>query len=197
MHPSHLVVGLGNPETSYALNRHNIGFMAADVLAASARAPAWQRKFKGQVTTVTLGGKTFLLLKPMTFMNLSGEAVGEAMRFYKLAPADVIVFHDDIDLLPGKVKVKQGGRNGGHNGLKSVDAHIGPDYWRVRMGIGRPANRNQVTDYVLSDFAKADRAWLEELLHAVAEHFPLMLAGKDATFMSRVAESLKTPEERP
>jgi len=194
-HPAHLVVGLGNPEPDHALNRHNIGFMAADVLAASVRAPAWQRKFKGQLTTATLSGKTFLLLKPMTFMNLSGEAVGEAMRFYKLKPTDVIVFHDDIDLLPGKVKVKQGGRNGGHNGLKSIDAHIGPDYWRVRMGIGRPANRDDVTGYVLGDFVKADRAWLEELLHTVAEHFPLMLDGKDATFMSRIAEHTANIQE--
>jgi len=127
----------------------------------------------------------------MTFMNLSGTSVGEAMRFYKLTPSDVIVFHDDIDLLPGKVKVKQGGRDGGHNGLKSIDAHIGPDYWRVRLGIGRPERRDQVTDYVLGNFAKADMPWLEKLLQALAEHFPLMLEGKDATFMSRVAFCMK------
>ncbi len=190
-HPSHLVVGLGNPEPEYALNRHNIGFMAADVLAASAHVSSWQRKFKGQITTITQDRKTFLLLKPMTFMNLSGTSVGEAMRFYKLTPSDVIVFHDDIDLLPGKVKVKQGGRDGGHNGLKSIDAHIGPDYWRVRLGIGRPERRDQVTDYVLGNFAKADMPWLEKLLQALAEHFPLMLEGKDATFMSRVAFCMK------
>jgi PTH1 family peptidyl-tRNA hydrolase len=194
-HPSHLIVGLGNPGAEYALTRHNIGFMAVDALAENTDASAWQRKFKGQISVGTLGKHAFLLLKPMTFMNLSGESVGEAMRYYKLNPSDVIVFHDDIDLLSGKVKVKQGGGNAGHNGLKSIDAHIGPDYWRVRLGIGHPGDRDQVHDHVLSPFAKADREWLVALLRTLSEHFPLMLEGKDKAYVAEVMKVMAPQTE--
>jgi PTH1 family peptidyl-tRNA hydrolase len=183
--PAHLIVGLGNPGPEYVGNRHNIGFMALDALAARAKAEMWRRKFKGEIASLALADQPCALLKPMTFMNLSGESVGEAMRFYKLNPADVIVIHDDMDLLPGKVKVKQGGGAAGHNGLKSIDAHIGPDYWRVRLGVGHPENRAVVTDYVLSNFAKADQVWLGPLLEALADNFLLLLDAKQALFMQK------------
>jgi len=189
--PTKIIVGLGNPGPDYALTRHNIGFMAVDAIAAKNAAGGWQRKFKGLCASASCGKQDILLLKPMTFMNLSGESVGEAMRFYKLSPTDVIVFHDDIDLLAGKVKVKQAGGHAGHNGLKSLDAHIGADYWRVRLGVGHPGDRAQVSDYVLGSFNKSDAAWLETLLNAVAQHFPIMLAADDALFMSRIAQDVK------
>jgi len=180
---SHLVVGLGNPEPEYAGTRHNIGFMAADALAAHTKFPNWKKKFKGLIA----GNERFFLLKPQTFMNLSGESVAEAMRFYQLAPVDVIVFHDDLDLLPGQVKIKQGGGAGGHNGLKSIDAHIGPDYWRVRIGIGHPGVKGDaVTNYVLGRFAKADQVWVEPLLVSLAENFDLMVEGKTAQYLKKL-----------
>ncbi len=182
--PERLVVGLGNPGADYAFTRHNIGFMALDVLAPSSN---WQRKFGAEIQHAVLNGVPCLLIKPLTFMNLSGEAVGEALRFYKLAAGAVIVFHDDIDLLPGKAKVKQGGGHAGHNGLKSLDAHIGPDYWRVRLGVGHPGHRDQVSDHVLSSFAKADRVWLEPLLGNIAAAFPLALEGKMDDFAKRLS----------
>jgi len=207
--PTHLIVGLGNPGDEYAATRHNVGFMAVDAIAAHYKlsAPAlrsskseggWKKKFKSLLT-----GTGFILLKPLTFMNLSGEAVGEAMRFYQLAPEDVIVFHDDLDLLPGQVKIKQGGGSGGHNGLKSLDAHIGPDYWRVRIGIGHPcraeAERRRtgvkgdaVTNYVLGNFAKADKKWLEPLFDALAGEFDLLLKGKTTDYASHVAGKMST-----
>ena len=183
--PSHLVIGLGNPGDEYAGTRHNVGFMAVDAIAAHYKLPAWKKKFKSQLT-----GVGFILIKPFTFMNLSGDAVGEAMRFYQLAPEDVIVFHDDLDLQPGHVKIKQGGGSGGHNGLKSLDAHIGPDYWRVRIGIGHPGQKGDVvTNYVLGNFAKADQKWLEPLLEKLAEEFDLMLDDKTADYAKKLSTS--------
>jgi peptidyl-tRNA hydrolase, PTH1 family len=185
--PAHLIVGLGNPGADYAGTRHNIGFMAADAIAARYELAAWKRKFKG-LAAATFGGLPFLLLKPQTFMNLSGESVGEAMHFHKLAPENVIVFHDDLDLRPGQVKIKQGGGSAGHNGLKSIDTHIGSGYWRVRLGIGHPGVKGDaVLNYVLSPFAKADRKWLEALLEALAGEFDLMLKGKTAEYVKRVS----------
>jgi peptidyl-tRNA hydrolase, PTH1 family len=176
--PSRLIIGLGNPGEEYVRTRHNIGFMAADEIATQRRCPAWKKKFRGLITSAD----AFLLLKPQTFMNLSGESAVEALHFYQLEPSDVIVFHDDIDLLPGQVKIKQGGGAGGHNGLKSLDANIGPDYWRVRLGIGRPMTEqgepvkgDAVTNYVLNPFAKADKTWLEPLLSALAAELDLLL----------------------
>ena len=185
MPASLLIVGLGNPGTEYAKTRHNIGFMAADAIAAHAHADAWKKKFKALAAAPAKGD--FLLLKPQTFMNDSGEAVAEAMRFHRLAPEKVIVFHDELDLQPGQVKIKQGGGAAGHNGLKSIDAHIGPDYWRVRLGIGHPGAREEVLNYVLSPFAKADRGWLDPLLDALAAEFDLLREGKIAAYLNRIA----------
>lgn len=187
--PAFLLVGLGNPGSAYRATRHNIGFLAVDRLATG----AWQKKFKAEIQTTTLSDQPCILMKPQTFMNLSGEAVGEAVRFYKLDPAQVIVLHDDLDLVAGKIKVKQGGGHGGHNGLKSIDAHIGPAYWRVRLGIGHPGDKAQVTNYVLGGFDKADQQWLDPLLDSVTRHLPLMLAGAPEKFMSAVARAMQAP----
>jgi PTH1 family peptidyl-tRNA hydrolase len=182
-----LIVGLGNPGPEHVLDRHNIGFMAADTIAARYELPAWKRKFKGLITASS-AAPGFLLLKPETFMNLSGEAVGDALRFHKLAPADVIVFHDDLDLQPGQIKIKQGGGAAGHNGIKSIDAHIGPDYWRVRLGIGHPGVRGEaVKNYVLEKFSKADEKWLAPLIGALASELDLLLGGKTAEYLKRVS----------
>ena len=187
--PKRLIIGLGNPGDDYARTRHNIGFRAVDEIATQAHCPVWKKKFRGLIT----GAGDFLLLKPQTFMNLSGESVVEALHFYGLKPEDVIVFHDDIDLLPGKVKIKQGGGSGGHNGLKSLDANISPDYWRVRLGIGRPVTEqgepvkgDAVTNYVLNPFAKADKTWLEPLLSVLASEFDLLLAGNYAGYAAKL-----------
>lgn len=192
---THLIVGLGNPGEDYAKTRHNIGFMAIEALAAHYKLPLWKKKFRGLATA----GANFLLLKPLTFMNLSGEAVAEAMRFHKLAPGHVIVFHDDLDLKPGQVKVKKGGGAAGHNGLKSIDAHIGPDYWRVRLGIGHPGMKGEaVLKYVLEPFGKNDQTWLAPLLDNLAEEFDLMLADKPAQYLSHIARRMSalTPKAK-
>jgi len=190
-----LLVGLGNPGPKYARQRHNIGFMAIDAIAAAHGFPAFRRRFQGEVSEGRLGGERVVLLKPLTYMNESGRSVGEAMRFYKLEPGDVTVFHDELDLAPGKVRVKRGGGAAGHNGLRSLDAHIGKDYWRVRLGIGHPGRPERVVGYVLSDFAKTDAEWLAPLLDAVATAAPLLTAGDDANFMNKVA--LLTQPPRP
>lgn len=191
-----LLVGLGNPGPRYAGTRHNIGAMAVETLARRLDSPPFRRKFQGQVTELRLGGERAVLLLPETFMNRSGQAVGEAARFHKIPPADVLVLHDDLDLAPGKVKVKQGGGHGGHNGLRDIDAHLGPDYWRVRLGIGHPGDKDRVTGYVLSDFAKADRAWLDPLLDALADSLPLVVAGRGADFSTQLARRLRPPPAR-
>ncbi len=183
----HLLIGLGNPDSEYENTRHNIGFMAADAIAAREKCPPWKKKFKALVTAPVDGD--FILLKPQTYMNLSGESVGEAMRFYKLEPKNIIVFHDDLDLQPGQVKIKQAGGSGGHNGLKSIDAHIGLNYWRVRLGIGHPSpgiKGDVVTNYVLGTFAKADKTWLEPLMDALADNLQRLLDGKTAEYLARL-----------
>ena len=196
-----LFVGLGNPGAEYALQRHNVGFMAVDAIAATHDYPAWRKRFSGLAAEGKLGGETVLLLKPQTFMNESGRSVGEAVRFYKLDLDDVIVFHDELDLAPGKVRVKQGGGVAGHNGLKSLTAHIGNDYLRVRIGIGHPGHKHLVTNHVLGNFAKADHAWLETLLGTIAEAAPDLAQGKNDKFQSFVAHAMEsegeTPAERP
>jgi PTH1 family peptidyl-tRNA hydrolase len=186
-----LFVGLGNPGREYALNRHNVGFMAVDAIAAAHDFPAWRKRFSSLASEGKLGREQVLLLKPQTFMNESGRAVGEALRFYKLDLADVIVFHDELDLAPGKVRVKTGGGVAGHNGLKSLTAHIGNDYVRVRIGIGHPGRKDLVTGHVLQNFAKADYAWLEPLLGAIAEEAPFLAEGANDKFQSRVAHALQ------
>jgi peptidyl-tRNA hydrolase, PTH1 family len=192
-----LFVGLGNPGREYAFNRHNVGFMAVDAIAAAHDFPAWRRRFQGVAAEGRLGGEPVLLFKPETFMNKSGRAVGEALRFYKLELGDVVVFHDELDLVPGKVRVKTGGGVAGHNGLKSLAAHIGNDYVRVRIGIGHPGRKDRVTGYVLHDFAKADHAWLEPLLGAIAEEAPYLADGANDKFQSRVAHALQAEAESP
>lgn len=193
-----LLVGLGNPGADYAGHRHNIGFMAVDAIAARHGLGPFRSRFQAQVTDGRMGTEKALLLKPQTFMNLSGQAVGEAARFHKLTPDQVIVFHDDLDLAPGKVKVKAGGGAAGHNGLRSLDSHLGNAYRRVRLGIGHPGDKARVHGHVLSNFAKADRDWLGPLLDAVAEHAPLLVAGRDSDFMSKVAQATRPPRpEKP
>ena len=181
-----LLVGLGNPGPRYARNRHNIGFLAAGAVADRHGFGPARRRFEGEAREGVLGGRKTLVLKPLTYMNESGRAVGEAMRFYRLAPADVVVFHDELDLPPGKLRVKTGGGHAGHNGLRSITAHIGPDFRRVRLGIGHPGHRDAVHPWVLGDFAKADSEWLGPLLAAIAEHAPALAEGRDDVFANRV-----------
>jgi peptidyl-tRNA hydrolase, PTH1 family len=190
-----LFVGLGNPGAQYALNRHNVGFMAADAIAANHDFPTWRKRFSGLVAEGKLGREGVLLLKPQTYMNESGRSVGEAVRFYKLDLADVIVFHDELDLAPGKVRVKTGGGTAGHNGLRSLTAHIGNDYVRVRIGIGHPGNKALVHNHVLQNFAKADHAWLETLLGAIAEAAPDLARGENDRFQTFVARAMQLEAE--
>lgn len=186
-----LVAGLGNPGSKYAGHRHNVGFMAADAIARRHSFAPWTKKFNALIAEGRLGGEKVLLIKPQTFMNLSGQAVGEAMRFYKMTPQDIIVLYDELDLVPGKVRVKTGGGSGGHNGIKSMDAHCGKDYRRVRIGIGHPGDKARVHGHVLGDFAKADEAWLEPLLDAIADAAPMLVSGDDSGFMNKVALAVK------
>ncbi len=192
-----VVAGLGNPGASYAGNRHNIGFMAADAIARRHFFSPWRNKFKSLVAEGEIGGEKVLVIKPQTFMNVSGEAVGEAMRFHKLQPSDLIVLYDELDLPPGKLRVKTGGGAGGHNGIRSIDSHCGNAYRRVRLGIGHPGHKELVQRHVLGDFAKADAQWLDPLLDAIAEHFALLVKGDDSTFMNKVALATGGKEEKP
>ena len=182
-----LVVGLGNPGAKYAGNRHNIGFMAVDRIASDHGFGGWKSKFQGKIAEGRLGTEKVVLLKPETFMNKSGQSVGEAMRFYKLDPADVIVLHDEIDLAPAKVRVKAGGGHAGHNGLRSIHQHIGPHYDRVRLGVGHPGHKDRVPGYVLSDFAKADQDWLDDVLRGLSDGAPQLAVGDAAKFLNAVA----------
>lgn len=188
-----LFVGLGNPGAKYARNRHNIGFMAVDEIASDHGFAPWRGKFQGSVSEGTLGGEKVILLKPETFMNKSGQSVGEAMRFYKLTPADVTVFHDELDLAPGKARVKQGGGHAGHNGLRSLHQHITDAYQRVRLGIGHPGHKDAVPGYVLRDFPKADDAWLDDLLRGISDGAPELAKGDTGRFMNAVALRVAPP----
>jgi len=190
-----LLVGLGNPGARHAQNRHNVGFMAVDEIVRRHRLPDFRERSRphGAFSEGTIAGEKVVVLKPLTFMNDSGNAVGAAMRWFKLAPEDIIVIHDELDLAPGKIRVKTGGGAGGHNGLRSIDQHIGRDYRRVRIGVGHPGDRDQVTGYVLRDFAKSDAEWLDKALDAVAEAFPLLVKGDDPGFMTRVALATNPP----
>ncbi len=188
-----LFVGLGNPGAKYAGNRHNIGFMALDRIAADHGFPPFRAKFQGQVSEGRLGALRVVLLKPDTFMNLSGQSVRAAADFYKIAPADIVVFHDELDLAPGKVRVKEGGGHAGHNGLRSVHAHIGDAYGRVRLGIGHPGHKDRVADYVLSDFAKADQGWIDDLLLGLSDGAAALAAGDAPGFQNAVALRMAPP----
>jgi peptidyl-tRNA hydrolase, PTH1 family len=181
-----LLVGLGNPGARHAGNRHNIGFMAVETIANRHSQGPWRRRFQGVVAEALLGRERALLLLPGTYMNDSGRAVAEAAQFYKLGLADTVVFHDEIDLAPGKVRVKTGGGIAGHNGLRSISAHIGNDYRRVRIGVGHPRIKELVQTYVLSDFAKEERPWVAALCEAIAENVALLAQGEDASFQNRV-----------
>lgn len=186
-----LIAGLGNPGSQYAYNRHNIGFMAVDDIAERHGFQPWRAKFQGMVAEGRLGTVKTLLLKPTTFMNESGRSVGEAARFFKLTSDQVVVVYDEIDLAPGKCRVKKGGGAAGHNGIRSIDRAIGPDFWRVRLGVGHPGDKALVRTYVLKDFAKADEDWLDPLLEAVADAAPLLVDGgepvKPEKFQTKVA----------
>ena len=181
-----LFVGLGNPGERYVGNRHNIGFMAVQAIAKRHDIGPWRRRFQGVAAEGTLGGEKLLLLLPGTYMNESGRAVAEAANFYKLGLGDVVVFHDELDLPPGKLRVKTGGGNAGHNGLRSITAHIGNDYRRVRFGIGHPGDKDLVERYVLQDFAKDERLWVEALCDLAADNVVLLAEGKDSSFQNKV-----------
>ncbi len=182
-----LFVGLGNPGSKYARNRHNIGFMALERIAEDHNFGPWKSKFQAEIAEGRLGGQKVLLVKPQTFMNRSGQSVGEAMHFYKLDSTDVTVFHDELDLAPGKVRVKAGGGHAGHNGLRSIHDHISPAYDRVRLGIGHPGRKEMVSPYVLSDFAKADADWLDDVLRGVSDGAIYLADDESGKFMNAVA----------
>ncbi len=188
-----LIVGLGNPGAKYAQNRHNIGFMALDRIAADHGFGPWKSKHQGSVSEGRFGSDRAVLLKPETYMNKSGDSVGAAMRFYKLEPGDVVVLHDEIDLAPGKVKWKIGGGHAGHNGLRSIHAHIGPDYARVRLGVGHPGHKDAVPGYVLRDFPKADADWLDDVLRGCSDGAPYLARGDGAKFLNAVALRVSPP----
>lgn len=191
-----LFVGLGNPGAKYARNRHNIGFMALDRIAADHGFGPWKKAFQGLVAEGRLGGEKVVALKPETFMNLSGQSVRAAVDFYKLAPSDVTVFHDELDLAPGKVRLKSGGGHAGHNGLRSIHGHLGEGYGRVRLGIGHPGVKEAVAAYVLHDFAKDDAEWLDALLTGISEGAPALAAGDGARFQTAIARRM-TPDTAP
>jgi PTH1 family peptidyl-tRNA hydrolase len=188
-----LFVGLGNPGAKYAGHRHNIGYMAVDRIAEDHGFAPWRSKFQGSICEGRLGREKVLLLKPETFMNRSGQSVGEAMRFYKLTPEDITVFHDELDLVPGKARAKQGGGHAGHNGLRSLHAHIGPDYARMRLGIGHPGHKDRVASYVLSDFAKSEQDWLDDLLRGISDGAVHLAEGDAGKFMNAVAQRTAPP----
>lgn len=187
-----LFVGLGNPGDKYAKNRHNVGFMAIDAIADDAMAPPFKSKFQGEFTEIRLGGEKVVLLKPQTYMNESGQSIQAAASFFKIPENRIVVFYDELDLAPGKVKVRLGGGAAGHNGIRSAMSHLSsPDFWRVRIGIGHPGDKNRVSGYVLSDFSKEDQKWLEKLIPAIADNAKLLIEHNDNDFMTYVAESLK------
>ena len=188
-----LFVGLGNPGSKYAQNRHNVGFMALDAIASDHGFSPWRTKFDGQIAEGRLGSDKIVLLKPGTFMNLSGQSVGKAMQFFKLDSTDITVFQDEIDLEPGKIRVKDGGGHAGHNGLRSLHQHIGPHYSRVRIGVGHPGHKDRVAGYVLHDFSKADQEWLDPLIDGISKGAPELAAGDSSGFLNAVGLR-KTPK---
>ena len=192
-----LIAGLGNPGPKYERNRHNIGFMAADEIVRRHAFGAWRTRFQSMVAEGNIAGQKVMVIKPMTYMNESGRAVGEALRFFKMEPQELIVIHDELDLVPGKIRVKQGGGHAGHNGLRSIAAHIGDDFRRVRTGIGHPGDKNRVHGYVLSDFAKAEQPLVERITDAIATHIGLLVEGDESGFMSRAAHDIFPPPPKP
>jgi len=191
-----IIAGLGNPGSKFANNRHNIGFMAVDEIAHRHAFSPWKKKFRSLAAEGELAGEKIVLLKPQTMMNLSGEAVGEAMRFYKLNPSDILVLYDELDLAAAKVRFKTGGGAGGHNGIKSIIAHCGESFLRLRLGIGHPGDKARVNKHVLGDFAKSDQLWLQPLLQAIGEFAPMLAAKQNSSFMNKLALAVRGDEEQ-
>jgi peptidyl-tRNA hydrolase, PTH1 family len=187
-----LFAGLGNTGRAFAGHRHNAGFMALDAIARDYRAPASRARFQGLVSEIVLEGERVILLEPQTYMNESGRSVGEAARYYQIDPSRIVVFHDELDLLPGKVRVKTGGGNAGHHGLRSLTEHLGNEYRRVRIGIGHPGDKALVHNYVLSDFAKEEIPWVAALCNAIAAHAGLLAKGEDEAFQCRIHQAMET-----
>jgi PTH1 family peptidyl-tRNA hydrolase len=191
-----LFVGLGNPEKKHIINRHNIGFMAVDDIMEEYRFPPYRNRFQGLISEGKIGRNTVRILKPATYMNESGRSVKEAVKFFKLKNDKVFVFYDDLDLIPGKCRIKYGGGSGGHNGLRSLSAHIGVDYWRVRLGIGHPGHKDKVLRYVLQDFTKKEQnGWISNLLNTLTDNAELLLQNKENTLMSKLAVSVFSEKE--
>ncbi|MEM5518525.1 aminoacyl-tRNA hydrolase [Henriciella sp. AS95] len=197
----HILAGQGNPGPKYAGNRHNLGFMVIDRIAADYSFGPWKKRFQGEAAEGTVntssGLQKVLLLKPQTFYNESGRSAGEASRFYKLAPTDVTVFHDEIDLAPGRMRVKRGGGHSGNNGIRSMIAHLGPDVRRIRLGVGHPGDKSLVMPYVLADFAKAEKDWVEALLDAASRALPLLLEEGDERYQTEVLRLAPAPKSDP
>lgn len=185
-----LLAGLGNPGARYAANRHNVGFMAIDAIAEHYHFPAFTSRHHGEISRGHIGQCEVMLLKPQTFMNRSGVAVGEAARFYKIPPSHIWIIHDELDLVPCKIRIKHGGSDGGHNGLKSIDQHLGKDYGRVRFGIGRPLHATEVTNYVLGDFSKEEWPDIEKCISLLAKEAPALLEGREDLVMSNIARAM-------
>ncbi len=190
----YLLVGLGNPGLEYTENRHNVGFMCLDEIRKSYGFPPEKQKFSGFLTEGTIEEEKVYLFKPLTYMNRSGRAIAEAAHFFKIPPEHVIVFHDDLDLVPGKVQMKHGGGHGGHNGLRDLDAHMGNQYWRVRIGIGRPLHKGAVTSYVLSNFSKEEHIWLDPLLVLLADEAHLLFTTKPEDYGAKIMQALPPPQ---
>ena len=187
----HLLIGLGNPEKKHRYNRHNIGFLIVDKIAQEFQFPPFRSRFKGLISEDFVDGSNIKLLKPSTYMNNSGESIAQAMRFFKLVPSQIFVFYDDLDLSPGKCRIRLGGGTGGHNGLRNIEKHIGPDYWRVRIGIGHPGRKELVLAHVLNDFSEQERnGWVENMLDAMTEHLNLLIKGDTNSLMSKIASTI-------
>ncbi len=185
-----LFVGLGNPGSEYRNNRHNIGFMAADEIVNRHSFAPFRSKFQGQICEGTIAKKKIIVLKPSTYMNESGKAIQAVMAFYKLPIDDIIVFHDEMDLAAGKIRMKTGGGHAGHNGIRSIQSYIGADFQRVRLGVGHPGNKEQVINHVLKDFSKTDHQWLDIMIKAIGENIDLLIKGEDSSFISKVSSAL-------
>ena len=192
-----LLVGLGNPGSDYAKNRHNIGFMAVDNIVHRHSFAPFRSKFQGQLCEGKIAGQKVLILKPTTYMNESGKAVQAAMAFYKLPLEDIIVFHDEMDLAAGKIRMKTGGGHAGHNGIRSIQSHIGAGFQRVRLGVGHPGDKEKVVGHVLKDFSKADQQWLDKMIEAIGESADLLIKGEDSGFMSKISLVLNPPRPKP
>jgi PTH1 family peptidyl-tRNA hydrolase len=189
----HLFVGLGNPGSEYIKNRHNIGFMAVDDIVLRHSFAPFRSKFQGQICEGTIAKQKVLVLKPMTYMNESGKAIQAAMAFYKLPIDDIIVFHDEMDLAAGKIRMKIGGGHAGHNGIRSIQSHIGAEFKRVRLGVGHPGNKEKVISHVLKDFSKADQGWLDIMIEAIGVNVGLLIKDEESSFMSKVSLALNPP----